>query len=554
MTLVIAVALRGRGAAWTIALAAVLPPPAVAVFSTQFNFVGWHVFMHVAPIYQIMERGLGVPEEPLYAGAPMRYPWVEHWLIAKLALLTGANPITQTLIFETLGYVGFLAAAAWLASSFTSDRVTIALAALLSAFGISIFHMSLFTEPLEQAFPPLWLDARVVPLDKFLNISAMPLGYAAMAGSAAAAIRLGSGRGEPRRLAALIAACTFFAALVHPLSWLGILVYGGVAVAVGVIVRRSADLGRVGLVALAVGGPSVLALPYLRLVGAAESSDGWSGVTPSIGLFGAKLANLGFFLAPFLFAAYLHRTELRRLVRVRDRPTVQLLLSVGVFAIAYLLVRMPGQNEYKFLLHMIPAAAVLMALSLRERLTSHPVPALLFLFLLLIPGGRILGLRPWFIVTNPARLGGQYLRSLDPVADGLFQWVGENTPKDAVFLAADLRMPAFGRRTLYVAVDAPWAGRDGWGLPRDSLLQWHVRRPDREMYRRQSLATIVLNPDWAEPPETVMAAIQTDMGSRAIFAHTTSPAVIEKLDRTPGFSRVFTNGAGSIHAFAPARR
>jgi hypothetical protein len=159
----------------------------------------------------------------------------------------------------------------------------------------------------------------------------------------------------------------------------------------------------------------------------------------------------------------------------------------------------------------------------------------------------VLGERPWFEVTDPARLDGQYQRALDPSADELYQWVAHETPADAVFIAADLRVPPLGHRSLYVAVDAPWRGRDGWGLPRTSLLQWHVRRPDAEMYRRQQLATIVLSPDWAAPPDAVLQEIAAAIPGRSIFVHAPWPGVAAKLDRTPGFQRRFGNAAGSIH-------
>jgi hypothetical protein len=550
LTILGALSLRPRVAASVIALAAFVPVPAVALFSKQFNLVGWHAFMHTAPIYQIMQRGGGVPEEPLYAGGALRYPWVEHWLVAKLSLVTGLDPITQTLVAEALGYAVFLAAAAWLAATLTSDRVTIALAVLLSGFGISIFHMGFFAEPLGQAFPPIWLETRVVPVDKFLNLTATPLGYAAMTVAAVTSVRLVSGIDAELRLLALLWVACLWSALIHPLSWLGTLGYAGTAALVAVVSRQAGDLRRAGLLALVVITSSVLVIPYLRSIGASESSDGWSGVTPSFELFAAKAADWAFFLATFLFLAYLHRTQLISSLRERHRPTLALVLSIAGFSIAYLVVRLPGRNEYKFLLHLVPAAAALMALSLRPRLNAHRLLASGLLFLLLIPGGRILGSRPWFIVTDPARLDGPYLHALDTEADHLYTWVAANTPRDAVVLAADLRMPALGRRSLYIAVDAPWRGRDGWGLPRNSLLQWHVRRPDALMYRRQRLATIVLNPDWASPPERVMAAIQADLPGRPIFVHTTSPAVIQKLRATPGFSERFANAAGSIYAYS----
>jgi hypothetical protein len=232
-------------------------------------------------------------------------------------------------------------------------------------------------------------------------------------------------------------------------------------------------------------------------------------------------------------------------------------IAIASLGAAYLVVRMAGRNEYKFLLQLIPAAAPLMALSLRERLRHHPALAIALLFLLLIPGGRILGSRPWFQVTDPARTDGRYHRALDPAADALYRWVSTATPKDAVFIAADLRTPALGRRSQYVAVEMPWRGRDGWGLPTRTLLQWHVRRPDREMYRRQHLATVVLNPDWAADPGETMAAIQGDVPGRALFVHAAYAVLVQKLTTTPGFSRRYANRAGTIFSYraepAPGR-
>jgi hypothetical protein len=301
--------------------------------------------------------------------------------------------------------------------------------------------------------------------------------------------------------------------------------------------------------ALAVLLPSALCFPYHRALSRSESSDGWVGLSDSWALFATKLADLLFFLATLAVLAYLHRAELRRRLRERDAVTLVLGTVIVLLSMAYLAVRMAGRNEYKFLLALVPAAAPLMALGLRELLRRSAVLALALLFLLLIPGGMILGSRPWFEVTDPARLEGRYHRALDPTADALFDWVATHTPKDAVFLAPDLRTPPLGRRSLYVAVDAPWRGRDGWGLPRTPLLQWHVRRPDEEMYRRQHLATIVLNPDWAAPPAETMAAIQRDVSGRPLFVHAWHSALAEKLARTPGFTERFSNGAGTIFSY-----
>ena len=538
---------RKRGPV-VIALAAFLPAPAVALFSRQFDLAGWHGFMHASPIFQIMERGGLHPEEPLYAGGALRYPWVEHWVTAKVSLATGLSAHLVALTIETGALVVFLAAIAWLATAVTDDRIAISLTMLVAIFGVSILHMSFFAEPMGRAIPTLWLETRVVAVDKFLNVSAMPVGYAAMALAAAAGVHFALG-GPPWRLVATIAACTVVTALVHPLSWVGVIGWQGTIGIVLLASRRPGDLRRAALLAAGVGIPSLVALPYLQSVGASESSDGWSGLTAPASLLAAKATDLLFYVLTLAVFCILHRRWLLARIRERHRGTLLLFAVVGSMSAAYLAVRMPGRNEYKFLLHMAPASAVIIGLALRELLDRRRPAALALLFLLLVPAGRVLGSRPWFAVTDPVRADGPYLRALDPEADGLYQWIARHTPSDAVFIAADLRVPPLGRRSLYVAADAPWRGRDGWGLQSASLLQWHVRRPDAEMARRQRYVAIVLSPGWEMPASAVMTLIQSDIPGRPVYVAASTPSTIEKLNGSATFHRVFANGAGAVYAY-----
>jgi hypothetical protein len=313
--------------------------------------------------------------------------------------------------------------------------------------------------------------------------------------------------------------------------------------------RKREELILAGQLALAVVIPSALAFPYLRQVGESESSDGWMGLTDSAGLLAMKAANLAFFLFAFALLAYLHRAELMRMIGERNRAVIMLLLAVAALGTAFLVVRTPDMNEYKFLLQIAPAAAAIMALSLRERLRNHRAIALVLVFLLVSPGCRTLAFRLGFGVTDPVRIEGRYQRALYPAADTLYQWVAAHTPIDAVFIARDLRMPALGRRPIYIAVNAPWRGPDGWGRSRSQLLQWHVRRSDTATKRRQQLAGAILSPTWTIPPDSVMSAIQADIPGRPIFVHADVPDVAAKLDTTPGFVRQFRNPIGSIYSY-----
>jgi len=547
---------RRRQGPWIIGAAAFLPAPIVALFSREFDLAGWHGFMHAAPIYQIMERGGLHPEEPLFAGGPLRYPWVEHWVTAQVSTVTGVNTHVFTLCMETVALAIFLIAVAWLASALTEDRVTIAIATLVAIFGVSIFHMSFFLGPLGRILPSLWLETRVVAVDKFLNITAAPLGFAAMALAAAAGVHFAAivpRSARPVRLAAVIAVCTLVAVLVHPLSWLGILVWQGVIGIVLLVSGGREDRERAVWLAGAVAVPSIVCLPYLLSVGASQSSDGWTGVTHPLSLLAAKSGDLAVYLVTPAVLAHLNRDEIIRRVRARERAMIIIVLAIAALALAYVVVRLPGRNEYKFLLDMAPAAAILIAMSLRRLLDRRPIAAFAVLALLLVPGGRVLGSRPWFQVTDPVTTDGRYLRAVDPAADSLFQWIAHNTPANAVFIAPDLRIPPLGRRSLYIAADAPWRGRDGWGLNRYSLLEWHVRRPDDVMLRRQHTAASILAPTWDIPASAAMAFVEADVPGRPIFVHADAPDAIAKLEGTAGFVRDFDGGAGAVFEFVPSR-
>jgi hypothetical protein len=552
MAFIVVLTVQRPLARWLIPGVAFLPVPIVALFSRQFDLAGWHGFMHTAAIYQMMNGGPVPPEDPLFAGGSIRYPWVEQWLVAQVSRITGVNVHVFTLSMEVVAYAVLLGASWWLASAVSKDRGAIALAVLFTGFGIALVHVGPLLEPFERTFPGLWLETRIIPLDKFANITAMPLGYAAMAVAAAAAVRLGAGLGRAPHLAAVVAAGTLIAAFVHPLSWFCLCAFAGVVGGSLLLVRQRDDYIRMAWLAGAILVPSALAFPYLRAVGISESSDGWSGLTRPAALWWGKLGDVGVYLAPLGVLAYLNRARLRQMLRAGNRAMGIVLLSVPCMATGYLLVRFPGRNEYKFLVCLVPAAASIMGLCMRELLDRQRAVGGVLLAFLLMPGGRILGSRPWFTVTEPVRTDGRYLRSLDPSADELYQWIARETPPRAVFITAEYGVPALGRRGLYIAVDTPWRGRNGWGLPASSLLQFHVRRPDAVMALRQQRANVLLGPSWSQLPSSVIRSIEADVPGRPLFVHTRDAAVTAKLDGTSGFRRGFRNAAGSVYAVTPS--
>lgn len=564
----------------TVAALIVLVVATIAWCSPRFALVGWHGFMHAAPIYQVITRadaGLPTlpPEEPLFAGGELRYPWAMHWAIAQLCRLTGFGSHTLTIGIELAALLTMLLAAGWVAFRIESTTpyttaaarapLTACLAVLVTATGIGIVHGGPLAAAISRAFPTLALEPRIVPVDKFANISAMPVGFAAAVAAFALALALLSRTApRPRWLGAALLALallTVVAALVHPLSWLGLIGMQAAAGAAALLTARPGTfrprLTTSAWIALTIAAATAACWPYLRAVGAGESSDGSLGLTRSEFRLWTKAADLALLLlvaAPALYAArsLLIRDWFPRRV-APDSPraapnliAVACLLCVLGFAFAYLVAGFPGRNEYKFLIYLTPAAAALTARALAALWPRQPLLVLVSLALMAWPGASVLSVRPGFATIIDARQVGPNLRAVDPALDELMLHLADKTRPDCVVIAVDLLAPALGRRSLYIAVDAPWRGRDGWGLARQQLLQWHIRRADPVMYRRQSLATIVLNADWAQPPGIVMDQIAADVPGRSIIVISTWPATTAKLRATPGFVERFTNSAGSV--------
>ena len=551
----VAVVRRSHAAPWIVGVSMTLLVAAVAWRSQDFDLVGWHGFMHGTPMLQLVDGAPIPPEDPAFAGGTFRYPWVEHWMMATLSRATGIHPNYLTIAFEIALFPLLLAGGASLASSVTRDREVVALAVFVTGFGISIVHGGPLRQPLLDAFPSQVLETRIIPIDKFANVSAMPPGYVAMAASAAATVAHVGGRLALARAAAVTAASTLVAALFHPLSWTGILAFQGVALLV-LVVRGGASADRwrsVRWLALAIVVPSILALPYLRAIGASESSDGWTGLTSDPALLLAKVWELGVLFTPFALLVVAFRRALAARLAAGNLSLEILLAAIIVLAGAFLAVRFPGRNEYKFLLYMMPAASVVAALCLRELFGRRVLAGAIAVFFVAWPGAHALAIRPTWRAAEAVRAEGSYFRAVNPAPDELFRWIVENTPRNAVFLAADLRIPPLARRSLYIAVDAPWRGPDGWGLTRNQLVQWHIRRPDAVMYRRQQLATFVLDADWSrESPASVVAAIRRDVPGRPLFVHVRRPDVAAKLEATGAFELQFRNAAGSIYAVTAA--
>lgn len=129
-----------------------LPSPA-GVITGGWNYSD--IFQHLA-IIQTVNNGNFPPQEPMFAGVPLRYHWFVDLHTAVAAKLLGVFP-AAVMVFEHALYTGALSMLAFLlAFHFTGNRNASLLAALLAVFGGGFGYIN------------LWDDMKTAPLAQLL--------------------------------------------------------------------------------------------------------------------------------------------------------------------------------------------------------------------------------------------------------------------------------------------------------------------------------------------------------------------------------------------------
>jgi hypothetical protein len=329
-----------------------------------------------AAVVRAAERSLP-PEDPFFAGLPLRYAWGFHaWAAAWLAAHPRV-PATAPLVCACAA----AAAAALLAVAALARRLGAGAPAALLAQGLALAGAAPFAwlvlaaravsgevrgadeigralgqgaDHALRALDPGWLHPSLVtPLDKFVVVT--PFAFA-LAGVALAAFALAAVLdGRPARgagpLAAVVAGCVW----VHPFAGLA-LAGATIAAALAVVPAAPAARRAAGGVAASVAVAALLLLPWA--LGTLRGGEG-PAMAVRFAPGGAGLASA------VLAGALLLPPSLFWLLAPARRDPLRLAIAamLGAFVVPACLLRLAGDNQSKllglaFLLSAAPAAMV----------------------------------------------------------------------------------------------------------------------------------------------------------------------------------------------------
>ncbi len=432
-----------------VAITAVIAAPIVESNRVRASI---HGMLHASILYSAVDRGVP-PENPFFAGRPVRYYWAYHVASAAAGEIGAVEPTTVFCASNLLTLTAFLLLLAHLANDAFRSRAAAALAVPLGFLGLNPFgafffrgrHPEVSLEEVAGGADPIHYikeltiggDERIsATFTKFMNVSSFPVSFTlllaswlllarlvrrpelplaglaglAIAGSIALSPITGATAGLALGAAALV--------LLLPSGW------GGV--------RRGALLAAGALIA-----GLLLALPFV-LVGSGAPDlprEQLLAVKPEL----AKLSRVLWNLGPILLLAV---PAAIAAARRKDRGTTLLSISLLPLLVTAIVLSFPVASEYKLVRMAAPLLGVFAAGSLAllfARFSSVIAGAIaVVVTLLFVPTNALIwnAYRAHANATLPYHGDGtRVVVDFDahPIAE-MYEWIRTNTPADAVII------------------------------------------------------------------------------------------------------------------------
>jgi hypothetical protein len=531
---------------WVLACIGCVPVVLLALLPDH-RLISFHGFLHSAITYRILSNGIP-PFDPLFAEAPLLYPWAHHAVVAGISHATGLSPASLFAAINVVALAATLTAVYAICMSLFRDRATALFGAALSLYGLA----SLPIEITLGAFPSIELETRLIPIQKYASTNSNALGFLFYALGLLALVRSSDriGRPNPGSMALLFTA-VLAAATFYPLAWAPLV---AVALASAGAAARLPGARPVAIWIFAtVACASTIALPYLWSVQIGKSAAATIGLDISAMHLIRNGANLLLVAFGWLALLAFGLPEFRRLGRERPAASLVLCSAAVIPAAMFWPTHAAVHSEYKFLALCGFSLAIPSALVIKKIHDRSALLCFALLCLLLIPAGNFfaqLARYDFRGVTPAVHEQDQLILLQDENERALTDWIRAQTAESAVFVDSELSIPPFAHRQLYVAMEsaAPGSQPRGWGLPSVTFLAEVIGHPIDDIERRRSVTSALLSAQGLGP---ALDSLRSDITARELYLVARTSAS-RRLSHHPELERVF--GIGPIQVFRIATR
>jgi hypothetical protein len=461
-----------------------------------------HAFHHSSFVSQIL-NGIFPPENPGLGGTKIGYYWGFHALIAAIAsetvfhqlqIVFTLNAISLFMIF----CIGYSFAKAFDISEVYRYIIPLAIIGLMRSDAGTFFIIKLFSGKLipyetmiaqsEYLFPMdvlsswikglPWLDTRLFYMNKFYNISAMPMAISLCLSYLLLLLLISGRRNYDKKiylasLGIIISACAlnypplFIVPLLHAPIWTFLIFLS----AGGNFRDKTRDALRV---LMPYAFAMTIALPYMFfIVASRDVSSSGQGEIFGLAFYSQSIKNITAFLIPIPLIACGVWIVLKKLSFSRDKLFI--LFSTALCLGLSMFTRWPFDNSYKFtyILVFFFSFLFVFALSwglslLKNQWVRRTLSSGVILFLLLNP----VLVEAAYIVSclSTDRLftfhKGHIIYAKERRKNDAYSWIRENTPPESLMILSYVKTPfpccgvnpiyevaAIAERNLYVIKD-----------------------------------------------------------------------------------------------------
>jgi hypothetical protein len=461
----------------------VLPVLLIYAVNSNNRVYSYHGLDHASLVYQLA-NGAIPPTHPFLAGYPLRYHWGYHFLAAMCTKAFDMSPFIAFALINTLSLICALVLVYMISARLLSDVCANATSAFIALYSVTLINPKMVATIISSQFRALaFIEWRGVPVfEKFTNSNGVPLGSVFFLLCVYTLVRFSEGCWTLRNAFVLFLSLVggaFFYPQMLPGLVAGCIATWFIFVVLkrGISVRkrlyRSTLFSASGILAL------LITFPYLQSISSGLIDRTTFFYLP---IMISHLLNLVFCM--LLLGALIFWQRRWLLERVRKEPLITLFAICLVNTIIYVVIRLPGNSEYKYLIMSMISLGIVggVAVALIKKRFG------LWAYLVVLAVGlscpfyeTILKWRsqddiPVFYVER-----GRDVLFNHPEEEELYQWIRESTPRESVFIDTTKWIPIFGQRALYASFD-----RTRLGVLDVYQLFWVADKT--QLAKRQSLA------------------------------------------------------------------
>lgn len=411
----------------------------------------FHGFMHSGIVYEIMHGNIP-PQNPLFGGQPLLWPWGHHFLAAMISRSFNISPPWAFAAINVLSYIGIAYFIFKISELLIKDSRANSFSVLVGIFfsACLTFHdTSLFWKRQLN----IYVEYRATPIsNRFSNINGAPIGFLFYIVFVYALLRIFSDRKKWKLLLPLLLVSVAGVGFFYFQMFAGLL--GSFAIFFSVKMfqylrdKNSENLRKIVLTSVTVCLGILVIMPYgLSLT--VNTKGKIALLNPTF--MWQDFTSILLLSLPMVIIILANHKNLKKL---SSQPAICFVSLLAGAILSYICIRFPSRNDYKFLIQSMVLLGIIGGICISFMCTGKKRILVLLIMLLLA--------RPFFVDTK-YKLGRKYS---DPapheigvrlVTTGqeaqLYEWILNNTARDDMFIDTKLSVPCMGQRQLFIAMD-----------------------------------------------------------------------------------------------------